>query len=359
MVVAKKARSLSPDIQPKDEPEGEEVEEKAPETPETTQPAPGKVAKKTKKKKEAKVEEEGAAGTTADDQSGLAEPPTGGEPGDKTEKKPKKEKGKTKKKKKAATAPAVVGAAEEPTKVTEATDETPPKVAEEQSPSLEGEVMEKAAKKRKHGADGEEVKDKEGVKAGKKKKKKKHQQEVVFQPWADVQEREAEERRRIAGEGQQPKPDEATAAETTAPQTGDGVATATTAKRDDEVFSDWSDDDSPLGGEGWLNESSTETAGADKAAAPAQVPGFDDVYDPISDDELDAMLEDEDAQDWVGADKAPAPLSVEEVDWSALVTSQSSAGKTGTERRRLLRDTTWESTAADEVMWNLHCGGRS
>ena len=370
---SKKARSLSPDNKEKQEKDGEETEEKSPETAETTpKTAPVKVGKKVKKKKEVKKETEKAIKASPNEAaSGIeanlkVEQPPAEETVVKIEKKHKKEKGKTKEKgtKKKKKAVAVAPPMEVPevlTKAAETSGDIPSESREEQSHSPEVEPTSvKTIKKRKHGAEAQESKAKEGEKPTKKRKKKKHQQEVVFQPWADLEEREAEERLKIPSEEDKlaagKDQDEHTGEErqmiptydendVTTGETATGESSS--AKRVDEVFSDWSDDDSPLGGDSCFDDNETEKAEENptvdegesckaEADIPSRTPAFDDVYDPISDDELDAMLEEEEAEEEEAEQSGPAkgeagpiPMSVEDVDWSVLVTSQSSVTKTG------------------------------
>ena len=101
-----------------------------------------------------------------------------------------------------------------------APEQTPPKVSEEQE-TRQGAVEEIETEKLKEGE------------KPKKKKKKKHHPEVVVQPWADLEEQEEQ---RVAEEQQKHEPP---------------------VKRIEEVFSDWSDDDSP-GVDPWFGGSKVD-----------------------------------------------------------------------------------------------------
>ncbi|XP_048588034.1 zinc finger CCCH domain-containing protein 13 isoform X2 [Nematostella vectensis] len=295
-------------------------------------PAPGKEGKKVKKKKEGKksgrspregvVTEEGA-----DVDMGL-----GGE--EVKTKKPKKEKKLKEKgaKKKGKKAAAAAAAAVTETAVEEEPVKEEPEAVVEPEGVLEGalaapegeEVGLKPGKKRKH-ADGDPLKGKDGEK--KKKKKKKHTQEVVVQPWADEdEERNAAEAARAVSEENQSKSElspEPTKVEEEKPA--------------DEMFSDWSDDDSPVGDDSWPDnppespEDQLPTSSV-KARTPSPAPpeepkgpSFEDVYDPISDDEFDAMYTQSDEEEDVEeVNKAP---DVEEVDWSSLAAANTGLQK--------------------------------
>ncbi|KAK3744748.1 hypothetical protein QZH41_003384 [Actinostola sp. cb2023] len=100
------------------------------------------------------------------------------------------------------------------------------------------------------------------------------------------------------------------------------------------MFSDWSDDDSPVGEDSWLDEdsqkSSNENVTKDEPAMKESPvsdndkgPSFDDVYDPISDDEFEAMYTQSDEEEDAKKDKSTNnALGVEDVDWSSLGISQ-------------------------------------
>ncbi len=276
----------------------------------------------------------------------------------KMEKKNKKEKGKvkekvTKKKKKIAAASAEESEvapelAEEPTNLTEESGVTSSENLGEVTQPSEEEPISKVAKKRRHPGvpEGEETKVKGGDKPPKKKKKKKHQPEVVVQPWADLEGEDEETTvdKSENNEGQESQKDGqlALAKENDDKKSSDETQDSTKVEEPLEVFSDWSDD-SPIGDDTWsdINEPEipeekpkTDEKERETVASPVP-PAYDDVYDPISDDELDAMLGDEDEEGGAGVSdtkgSASAPMAVEEVDWSALVSAQSTLEKTGTE----------------------------
>ena len=278
----------------------------------------------------------------------------------KADKKHKKEKGKTKekviKKKKKITVPSAEEPelspelTEEPTNLTEESGVTSSETLGEVTQPSEEEPISKVAKKRRHPGvpEGDETKAKGGDKPPKKKKKKKHQPEVVVQPWADLEGEEDEttvekseniERQDSDKDGQfvQAKENDDKKSSDEKDETQD----AAKVKEPLEVFSDWSDD-SQIGDETWSDINEPEVSedkpkiddnGGETVASPNS-PAYDDVYDPISDDELDAMLGDEDEEGGARVSDAKgtasAPMAVEEVDWSALVSAQSSLEKTGT-----------------------------
>lgn len=281
----------------------------------------------------------------------------------KGEKKHKKDKVKTKdkttkKKKKSSTTSAeetdvVSELPDEPKNASEEGGAVPSEKIGETIPPSEGETITKLAKKRRHGdaPEGDETKGKGSDKPPKKKKKKKHQPEVVFQPWADL---EGEDEDTSSGklENNDQVSDKAALMQQEIENVGEKLTDGHTGGKQDSskveeqvaVFSDWSDD-SPIGDDTWsdINEpaeiadnkpkaSEDETTKVDSPVENS-VPAYDDVYDPISDDELDAMLGDEDEEGSVGisgtAGHASAPMAVEDVDWSALVTTQGSTEKTG------------------------------
>lgn len=295
------------------------------------------------------------------------ESPEGGKPV-KVEKKLKKEKGKTKekvtKKKKKITSVVAPEPAlgteknEEPASMTEESGVASSENLGEVTQQSEEELIPKVAKKRRHPAapEGEETKVKGGDKPPKKKKKKKHQPEVVVQPWADLEDEDEEtvlyksesnERQSSVKDGQlgQAREIEENKSSNTAAYGRKETGDAPKVEESVEVFSDWSDD-SPIGDDAWsdvnepdISESKPKTDDKEPSAVTSPVrneaPTYDDVYDPISDDELDAMLGDdeEDAGAGVPDRKGPssAPMAVEDVDWSALVSAQNTSDKTGEE----------------------------
>ena len=279
----------------------------------------------------------------------------------KGEKKHKKEKGKikdktTKKKKKSSTTsteePEVAKELiEQPTNIPDEGGAIPSENLAEVAQPSDDEPISKA-KKRRHvdGSELEEAKMKGSDKPPKKKKKKKHQPEVVVQPWADLEGEEeetnvskSEDIERPEGDGQFVQNEEFNELKST-----DGVTDENhdSSKVDEPiaVFSDWSDD-SRIGDDDWsdINEppeiSEVKPNVVEKehesVTSPVQnsVPAYDDVYDPISDDELDAMLGDEDEESRLGASGVTGvtsvPMAVEDVDWSALVSAQNVVEKPG------------------------------
>ena len=366
----------------KDAPEGGERDEQQETATTTTTTTTGTPVKQTAKLKKKKVSKKEAKLPKAEGEANLdvqvpqespaeSEDPLEGERPSKVEKKHKKEKGKikekiAKKKKKVATTtteePEVATElAEEQTNVTEESGATSSEnnLGEVTQPS-EDEPVSKAAKKRRHptAPEGEEGKVKVGDKPPKKKKKKKHQPEVVVQPWADL---EGEDEETVVAKTEtNERPDGendeliAQAKENEDKKSSDAVTDERDEKTQDSsrveepqaMFSDWSDD-SPIGDDNWsdINEPEPEISerpkpddkvGETVAASPVPnaAPAYDDVYDPISDDELDAMLGDEDEEGGASVSdtkgSASAPMAVEEVDWSALVSAQSTLEKTGT-----------------------------
>ena len=361
----------------KDAPEGGEKGDQQEAAATTTTGTPVKQTAKIKKKKvskkegklpkpdnEANVDVKLPQGSPAESEDLLE-----GERPPKPEKKHKKEKGKikekvAKKKKKVTTTsteePVIATElAEEQTNVTEESGATSSEnnIGEVAQPS-EDEPVSKLTKKRRHptAPEGEEVKMKGGDKPPKKKKKKKHQPEVVVQPWADlegedeetvVDKSETNERPGIENDEQLAQTKENEDKKSSDTVTDERDAETQDSSRVEEsqaMFSDWSDD-SPIGDDNWsdINEpeisekpktddKEDETVGA--SPVPNAAPAYDDVYDPISDDELDAMLGDEDEEGGASVsdtkDSASAPMAVEEVDWSALVSAQSTLEKTGT-----------------------------
>lgn len=295
-----------------------------------------------------------------------------GEKPSKAEKKHKKEKGgKTKEKvtkKKKKTTPVLAEEPEvaselpeEPTDVTEESGVTTSESLGEVTQPSEDEPISKVAKKRRHPAapEEEEAKAKGGDKPPKKKKKKKHQTEVVVQPWADLEDEDEEtavnksaenserqENDKDGGQLAQAKPSEHDDRKSSDLDINEENKDSSRVEDSVAVFSDWSDD-SPIGDDTWSDINEPEIsddkpkADADKerepiAASPVPnaAPAYDDVYDPISDDELDAMLGDEDEDVGAGVSdtkgSASAPMAVEDVDWSALVSAQNTLEKTGT-----------------------------
>jgi hypothetical protein len=251
---------------------------------------------------------------------------------DKKQKKEKKmkEKGAKKKKKAAAVVPveepiSVNTAAENPVPVMQT---IPGTITKTISPA----TAPKLGKKRKQAIalEGEPQAGKDAEKP-KKKKKKKHQPEVVVQPWADL---EGEDE--LTVDDSKAKDDKETK-ETDQSSRDDKTSTTVAGKLEksqDEMFSDWSDDDSPVGEDSWLDEGDGISPAAQKTdeAAPAtksspslddKGPSFDDVYDPISDDEFEAMYtqsdEEEDKKEKKDTSKA---LGIEDVDWSSLGIAQ-------------------------------------
>lgn len=360
----------------KDTPEGDEKgdhQEAATTTTETPVKQTAKLKKKKVSKKEAKLTKpDGEANLDVQVPQGSpaeSEDLLEGERPPKAEKKHKKEKGKVKdkvakKKKKITTTtteePEVpTELAEEQTNVTEESGATSSENnlgdAKQQS---EEEPVSKVAKKRRHptAPEGEEAKAKGGDKPPKKKKKKKHQPEVVVQPWADL---EGEDEETVVDKsetnerpGSENDEQLSQAKENEDKKSSDTVTDERDAETQDfsrveesqAMFSDWSDD-SPIGDDNWsdINEpeisekpktddKEVKTVGA--SPVPNAAPAYDDVYDPISDDELDAMLGDEDEEGGASVSdskgSASAPMAVEEVDWSALVSAQSTLEKTGT-----------------------------
>lgn len=359
----------------KDAPDGGE-RDKQQEAASTTTGTPVKQSAKLKKKKvskkeaklpkpdgEANLDVQVPQGSPVDSEDLLE-----GERPSKAEKKHKKEKGKlkekvAKKKKKVTTTtteePEVATElAEEQTNVTEGSGATSSENnLGEVTQLLEDEPVSKVAKKRRHptAPEGEEGKVKVGDKPPKKKKKKKHQPEVVVQPWADL---EGEDEETVVDKtetkerpGSENDEQIAPGKENEGKKSSDTVTDERNESQDSSrveepqaMFSDWSDD-SPIGDDNWsdINEpeisekpKTDDKEGETVAASPVPnaAPTYDDVYDPISDDELDAMLGDEDVEggpsvsDTKGS--ASAPMAVEEVDWSALVSAQSTLEKTGT-----------------------------
>ena len=351
-----------------DAPEGGDKEQDAQAGTGTPVKQTTKIKKKKAGKKETKVpkpEDEPTQAEVPQETAVEAEGKVEVEKHPKGEKKYKKEKGKakekaTKKKKKSSTT-----SADEPEVVTEIT-EAPTKVPKEEAviPSenlgevtqpSEDEPIAKVAKKRRHVdvPEGEEAKVKASSdKPPKKKKKKKHQPEVVVQPWADLKGEDETETNAIKSENNERQESDkdsqsVQAKENDELKSSEGVTDENQepSKVDEPlaVFSDWSDD-SPIGDDSWsdVNEpeiseekpKDDEKESENLAASPVQnsVPAYDDVYDPISDDELDAMLGDEDEVGGAGGStgSTSTPMAVEDVDWSALVSAQSATEKTGT-----------------------------
>ena len=313
---------------------------------EPSKPAPVTAVKEIKKTKKKKEHKEGKttkafAKTDSEESEKTQEEPTKNvaqgvkevtTTPSKAGKKQKKEKGKGKEKtgkkktKKGAVAPTTKKTEEvlEPVKtqtVTEGSESAVTESAPEVSTTTEEEPPEvpegKEHKQTKTEEETEMEKPKEGEKP-KKKKKKKHHPEVVVQPWADLEEQEEQ---RVAEEAQQRQ----------------GEAQASPVKRMEEVFSDWSDDDSP-GGDAWFDDNDVGFADDEPAlpvesgAKSVQSGTFDDVYDPISDEELDVLLGEDEEQEEGGQgaeSSGTAPMAVEDVDWSALVTAQASSEKKG------------------------------
>jgi len=362
----------------KDVPEGGERGEQQ-EAATTTTGTTGTPVKQTVKLKKKKVSKKEAKLTKADGEANLdIQVPQGspaesedlleGERPSKAEKKHKKEKGKIKekvaKKKKKVTSttteePEVATElAEEQTNVTEESGATSSEnnLVEVTQPA-EDEPVSKVAKKRRHptAPEGEEGKMKVGDKPPKKKKKKKHQPEVVVQPWADLEGDDedtvvgkSESNERLGSENDeqlaQAKENEDKKSSDTVTDERDETQDSSRVDEPQAMFSDWSDD-SPIGDDNWsdINEPEisekpkTEDKEGETIAAspvPNAAQAYDDVYDPISDDELDAMLGDEDEEGGASVSdtkgSASAPMAVEEVDWSALVSAQSTLEKTGT-----------------------------
>lgn len=374
-VGGKRRRSETPETEEvtvHDVPEGVNKADEEAAAPDSTG-TPAKQATKIKKKKV--VKKEGKASKPDDEAGHEVQVPEGteletegqleGEKQPKGEKKHKREKGKTKeknskKKKKSSTLSTeehemTRELKEEPAKLPEEVSSIQFENVEDVTQSTEGESNSKVAKKRRHAdvPEEEEAKVKESDKPPKKKKKKKLQPEVVVQPWVDLEGDDEEtdlgntentERQENDKDGKlaQNKPDddlksdEVTDIKQDTPKGDEPIA----------VFSDWSDD-SPIGDDAWsdINElpeiSDVKPTVEEKeredvtSPAPNSVPAYDDVYDPISDDELDAMLGDEDEKGTVdrsvAAGLTSAPMPVEDVDWSALVSSQGASEKTGEE----------------------------
>lgn len=356
----------------KDAPEGGERGEQQEAATTTTTGTPVKQTAKLKKKKVGKKE---AKLTKPDGETNLdVQVPQGspaesedlleGERPSKAEKKHKKEKGKIKEKVAKKKKKATITTTEEPEVATELAEEQTNVTEESGATSSEnnlGEVAQptvsKVAKKRRHptAPEGEEGKVKVGDKPPKKKKKKKHQPEVVVQPWADlegedeetvVDKSETNERPGSENDEQlaQAKENEDQKSSDTMTDERDETQDSSRVEEPQAMFSDWSDD-SPIGDDNWsdINEpeisekpKTDDKEGETVAASPVPnaAPAYDDVYDPISDDELDAMLGDEEEEggaivsDTKGS--ASAPMAVEEVDWSALVSAQSTLERTGT-----------------------------
>ena len=344
--------------------------------------------KKTGKKvtkSDAEVSSEGqVVQETTPETEGLLE----GEKQVKGEKKHKKEKAKTKekatkkKKKSSTTSPEEPEVAkelpEEPTNMTDEGGAIPSENLGEVAQASEDEPISKA-KKRRHvdGSELEEGKVKGSDKPPRKKKKKKHQPEVVVQPWADLEGEDEEtnvsksedtERQKGGKDDQSVQNEEFNEFKST-----DGLTDENqdSSKVDEPiaVFSDWSDD-SPIGDDDWsdINEPSEISdvkpnvveKERENVTSPVQnsVPAYDDVYDPISDDELDAMLGDEDEESTVGGSGVTGvtsiPMAVEDVDWSALVSAQSAVEKTGMPCVTTSRNvTTMTATATKTSLENI------
>lgn len=309
-----------------------------------------------------KSEGEGSLEGQGPQGSGLEkEASTEGEKLLKAEKKHKKEKGKTKEKgtkKKKKNSAALVEAKHEVAK--EVTEELTNLPEDESHPSenlgegtqsSESEPTVKVAKKLRHidMPEGEEVKGREiAEKPPKKKKKKKHQPELVFQPWADLEgeDEDTKSSKSETKENQEHSKDSQSVASKNNDQLKSAEEKLDSSKADApvEVFSDWSDDSS-IGDNAWSDGNDAREMAEEKpkvdekepenVSTPVQnsVPAYDDVYDPISDDELDAMLGEEDDEGRVSkgnsAGPTNTPMPVEDVDWSALVSSQASSEKTG------------------------------
>ena len=376
-VGGKRRRSETPETEEvtvHDVPEGVKKGDEEVTAPDSTG-TPAKQATKIKKKKVVKKEgkaskPDGEAGheiQVPEEAELETEGQLEGERQSKGEKKHKREKGKTKektskKKKKSSTLSTeehemTKELIEEPAKLPEEVGAIQSENLEDVTQSTEGEPNSKVTKKRRHAdvPEEEEAKVKGSDKPPKKKKKKKLQPEVVVQPWVDL-------------EGDDEEADKGNS-ENTERQENDKDGTLAQNKPDDDlksdevtdvkqdtpkgdepiaVFSDWSDD-SPIGDDAWsdINEPpeisdvkpNVEEKERENVTSPApnsvpnSVPAYDDVYDPISDDELDAMLGDEDEEGTVSrsgaADLTSAPMPVEDVDWSALVSSQGASEKTG------------------------------
>lgn len=212
-----------------------------------------------------------------------------------------KEKGAKKKKKAAVTAAAEAAQPLEEPDVPSVGDTA------EQTPT-DKEAQPKIGKKRKQvtAVDNDPLKEPDKPK---KKKKKKHQPEVLVQPWNDLEGDEEQQE-------EAPKADEKP------------VEEVPPEKSQDDVFSDWSDDDSPVGDDSWLDQdtqdsqqSTIETKDDPIKDSPVSdnKGAFDDVYDPISDDEFDAMYTHSDDEDIMKDEKETTKaLGVEDVDWSSL-----------------------------------------
>ena len=291
--------------------------------------------KKTKKKKLGKKEGKAAkAGITGE---GNIEPIVGAVgaeegkiiKGEKKLKKEKKLKEKGMKKKKKAAGSAVVTG--DPVTVPAEVEE--PDMIKQAAPEITTTTAPKLGKKRKQAAalEGEQPPEKD-LEKPKKKKKKKHQPEVVVQPWADLEEEEEEtiEEKKVDKETKEDDQDLVD-------------KPPATEKSADEMFSDWSDGDSPLGEDSWIEENDQKSPAEQKtedtpSGTPAVVgaaksspasedrgPAFDDVYDPISDDEFEAMYtqSDEEEEEKMKEKKdTKSALGIEDVDWSSLGLAQ-------------------------------------
>lgn len=306
-VEIKKTRDQSP-VSPAGEPVAEPLESSETEKSKKLSGVAKDGKKIKKKKKEGKVAKAAVVG------EGLAEGSTSEElkpiKGEKKIKKEKKlkEKGAKKKKKSVIIPPEVQGPQDIPLEV-EALS-TPNEPDTEKAEVMSDKPMEtKIGKKRKQDQKTAEpeVPPKVETDKPKKKKKKKHQPEVLVQPWNDL-EGDDEQQEDVSKSDDKP------------------VQELSAVKCQDDVFSDWSDDGSPVGDDPWLDEDTSQPVMESepiKELSPVpetKPPAFDDVYDPISDDEFDAMYTHSDDEELAKDDvkETTNALGVEEVDWSSL-----------------------------------------
>ena len=165
-----------------------------------------------------------------------------------------------------------------------------------------------------------------------KKPKSKNQPEVVVRPWSDLENDDEDIKGQKGGE-------EGSGERTTQ---GGGEAEATVDSVDenksgDHVFSDWSDasEDAVLNKVDIaepceVKDSVADLRRDDKEEKPSEPTdadaSFEDVYDPISDDEFEAMFGGDENETVLK--KKTAPLPVDEVDWSILSSSLAKKGTT-------------------------------
>lgn len=161
-----------------------------------------------------------------------------------------------------------------------------------------------------------------------KKPKTKNQTEVIVRPWSDL-ENDADV---CKGEGKSEKDGHKTTVQGDARTAGKGAE----EKKNDEVFSDWSDAsenavltkaDTAESKEMPENAHEFEADGKDdkQEKTTDHDASLDDVYDPISDDEFEAMFAGDEEETVIK--KKTTPLPVDEVDWSILGPSITKKGK--------------------------------